>query len=123
MNWTVDLGYPIANIGSDWYLDKEIEEAAGHERDSSGAGFGFRDMQFEFGPDEAKAEEVAEKIRAILRKHNVPIAEPNKALDGTEAYVGVYDMDECNGEQCDDCEYRDSCDTYKRYQEEKGVNG
>jgi hypothetical protein len=74
--------------------------------------------------------ENAEKLRQELQKALKTVeemvehgAELGEVLDGTKAYVGVYDMDACDPNDCADCEDRDSCDTYKRYQEEKGVNG
>jgi len=63
----------------------EIEKAIGKLRDSSGCGFGTRNMQFEF-ETEARADAAEEIIKSILEKHNIDLRK--------DGYITVFDNDE-----------------------------
>ena len=61
----INVTYPLQNFSSE--LDDHIDSLAeehGFERDSSGAGFGERDMQYD-GPQDKETPELLAKFRAL----------------------------------------------------------
>ena len=88
--FTLDIGIevqPSTDINDVFKICDEIEKVLEKERDSSGCGFGVRDMQFEFDT-ESKAEAAEVKVREIFTKHNIIISETS------DSYIGVYNNEE-----------------------------
>jgi hypothetical protein len=61
----------------------EIEESLGKSRDSSGCGFGTRDMQFKFDT-ELQTLEAEIKVRRIFEKYNIKMSENNTYITYSE---------------------------------------
>lgn len=62
----MDVSYPLMPPKG-FELDDEIGRIVGKKSCSSGAGFGYRDIQFPFKRQE-DAEKVAEKLRPFLKE-------------------------------------------------------
>jgi len=74
-------------------VQKVIEAEEGNF-DSSGCGYGVRDMQFRFDT-ELKAKAAEKKVREVFKKHNIKIKT-------TASYIKVYENEEYDEEDLEE---------------------
>lgn len=102
MQYEVDLGIPARNVtgialsqgdyDKAWKDSLLLEEELGLTSDSSGTGFGFRDMQF-ICPTETDAKSLCARIRKWLEDRGYTLGEE----DGN-AYCGICEWPETRAE-------------------------
>jgi len=82
----LDIGIALKereDIDQIFTICDEIEESLGKSRDSSGCGFGTRDMQFKFDT-ELQTLEAEIKVRRIFEKYNIKMSENNTYITYSE---------------------------------------
>ena len=87
--FTLDLGIAVKQSTQITFeICDEIEESLGLSRDSSGCGFGIRDMQFRFNTKK-EADEAEVKVKEIFKKHNIEIGDSELS-----SYISIYNEEE-----------------------------
>lgn len=83
--WVLDVGIAIDDEPIDQVLEmgQHLESTIGMNSDSSGCGFGFRDMQFHFESTEDEAETYKKAVVQILKDNGLAVA------DGVDGASGI----------------------------------
>lgn len=105
-SWQLDVGIPLNGFPFGDKKDMVSAIELGEKSDSSGTGFGYRDLQILF-KSEDEADEAEEKVIAFLGERKIKIGKEDK-----DAYISVSSFFDENC-KCEDCE------DYKEYWKEK----
>lgn len=88
--WTLDIGVPTSDKYDLFEVSNYIEDGIiGELADQVGAGFGFRDMQFDSFRTYEEVMIMVRRVKRYLRDRNIPVQKVFD-VDSKEAYVECY---------------------------------